>query len=791
MVARYLTSPINDWPIRRLLIVSAVLWALMAVLTGLACAGCDIPVLRQIAGFIFLAFIPGVLILRIFRIHGINAIEGLVYSTGLSIAFVLLSGALINLILPVVGIQRPLSLLPVTIAIGSLVVILMIFAWVRDKSFTPPATTLPVPKIPLVPVLSLILLVALTVLGVTLIDCFQSNILLLICLIGIAAVIGLAAFGKFITPALYPLTIFTIGLCLLYQTTLMSPYPIGSDIYTEYHFYRLAADAGFWNASIPNIVNSCLSITILAPVYSLFMGVDGNWLFKAVYPFIFALVPLILFEAFSRQIGPKRALLSVFFFISVPTFSMEMIALCRQQIAELFLALIILLLVERKLQHWQKITALIIFAVSMVVSHYALGLIGFAYIAFLLLSMLIIRNRPCRRLWGCITGQTDGDINATAHEAGSTGVKALIILLAVFFIAGASWYGFIASGLNAATFNSIWTEQTQIISTQIGRLVEGIHPQTPAQAPAFIQFNNRDGLIRTAVGLDFPDASPPGKGFRILQYITQLLLIIGFLKTILRPGKSGFKVEFMSLSVAGIFLILACLIMPRFADYLNVTRLYHIALMTLAPFCILGGEAVWRGAVDAWQRIKRAIAGNRASGFVSRPGTTGYDDRPGGLRFVALVVLIPYFLFTSGCIYEITGQSMTEKVDLPYSIALSSYRLDLAGVLYAKDGAAAQWVSQRSDNLTGVYADRHGANLLRFYEFHGSVLDLPHDARNLLPNSYIFLNTVNISHRAITFAVATGLRQYIIWDDIPGLTQVIDDGRRIYNNGDAHILYLH
>ncbi len=775
MAASYLKKPVSDWPLGRLLAVCAIFCVLTSTLIVLTYAGCDVPVLRPIAGFIFLTSIPGALIMRILRIHKIGILESMVYMFGLSIAFVMVSGALIDLLLPLAGVRQPLTLLPVTVAYEFLVLILMLLAWIRDKGFIPGPEETTVEKLSLIPVLTLLLLISLTVLGAAVNGVFQNNILLLICLAGIVVIVGLAAFDRFIRPVMYPLTIFTIGLCLLYQTTLMSPYPIGSDIFTEHQFYRLAADSGLWDGSIPSIVNSCLSITILAPVYSLIMGVDGNWLFKIVYPLIFALVPLILFEVFNRQIGPKKAFLSVFFFVSVPTFSIELIALCRQQIAELFLALIVLLLVDRKLSTWQKTTALIIFTLSMIVSHYALGLIGFAYFVILVLGMLFFRSRLFGRLWG----RAADEAGESLFTAGSVSVKSLILVIAVYLVAASCWYGLAGAGLNASMFKSIWAEQTGIITTQIDGIVHATGQaagQASSQTSAAIQFFNRDGLIRTALGLDFAEATPAGKVFRILQYITQLLLVIGILKTLFRPGKSGFKPEFLSLSIAGVCLILASLIIPRFADYLNITRLYHLALMTLAPFCILGGVAVWEWAISVRRKTKRSY-------------TADHFDSVGCLRFVTLVVLIPYFLFTAGIVYEVTGHSMTEKADLPYSIALSSYRLDLAGVLSSRDGAAAQWAGIYSDNTTSIHADRHAANLLSFYQFPGRIQELRRDADDPTAGSLVYLNGINLEREQITIAVSTGLRQFVAFKDISGLEEILTLSHRVYGNGGAQVLF--
>ena len=442
----------------------------------------------------------------------LGIIESLVYSVGLSLASIMFIGALTNFALPFIGISKPISLLPVTLSLAAFSFILMAAAYIRDKNFQQPEKTAPRAKLSLPAILFLIFLLLLTVLSVTLIDAYQNNILLLICLIAIAAVVGLAAFGKFIQPEVYPLAIFIIGICLLFQTTLMSPNLIGSDIYTEYHYYQLVASSGFWNASIPSTVNSCLSITILAPVYSLLLNIDGIWMFKIIYPLLFALVPLILFHIFSQQMSSKKAFLAVFFFVAVPSFSLEMIALCRQQIAELFLALVILLLVDRRLSMGPKLTLAIIFAASIIVSHYSLGFIGFIYMGLFLPFVFFIRSNIFRKAWGWMTSKFGG-LPRSLLSRQALPAKLLIIVVVIYFVAGFAWYGIVASGVNLDLLSSLWTGQTGVITT--------------TEVPAFVQFGERDVLVQTALGLDFPRASLQGKGFRVFQYITELFLIVG------------------------------------------------------------------------------------------------------------------------------------------------------------------------------------------------------------------------------------------------------------------------
>ncbi len=439
--------PISDWNIKKCLTLVAIASLVFLGLVGAAVLGLDVPVLRQVVGFLVLTIIPGTLILRILRIHNISLIESVAYSVGLSLAFVMFGGALINLVLPFMGVSQPISLLPVTAILTLLIVIMMAVAYVRDRDFFGSNRTTPVAKLQLPSVLFLVLLLAITVLSVALIDSFQNNRLLLIVILAVAAVVGVAAFGKFIQLQAYPLAIFVIGLCLLYQTTLMSPYPVGSDIYTEYHFYDSVASNGIWQASIAYPVNSCLSVVMLAPIYSVALNISGIWMFKAIYPLIFALVPLVLYQVFSHQMSQKKAFLSAFFFVAVPTFSLEMIGLCRQQVAELFLVLLILLLVDRKLKLGPRLALAAIFAISVIVSHYSLGFIGFIYLGLLVPLVVMLRSDIFRKAWGWLTTKFGG-LQERLLSGGSLPIKMLLIVVIIYFVFGVAWYGIVASGVN-------------------------------------------------------------------------------------------------------------------------------------------------------------------------------------------------------------------------------------------------------------------------------------------------------------------------------------------------------
>ena len=56
----------------------------------------DIPFVRQIFGFVFLMFFPGLLILQILKLDKIDSLEKFILSWGLSISFLMFFGLLVN-----------------------------------------------------------------------------------------------------------------------------------------------------------------------------------------------------------------------------------------------------------------------------------------------------------------------------------------------------------------------------------------------------------------------------------------------------------------------------------------------------------------------------------------------------------------------------------------------------------------------------------------------------------------------------------------------------------------------
>lgn len=762
---------INDLEIKKCLYLVLAILLAMAGLVGLAALGLDIPVLRQIVGFVFLTFVPGVLILRILKIHNISVVESLVYSVGLSLAFVMFAGSLVNLTLPLFGIARPISILPLMATFVSLIVILGVVAYRRDRDYLPPSQADSPSVLFSPPVLFLLLVSLLAVLGAFLVSYYQNNILLLIFILVVAAVAGLVAFGKFIREKTYPLAIIVIAVSLLYATamTLASRFLVGGDLITELLCQNLVTQNGYWNPAIWGSVNTTLSIVILCPVYSVMLDMDAVWVFKIIYPWFFCLVPLALFHVYRQQIGSRRAFFSVFFFMSLINVVGGLGY--RQLIAELFFALLILLMVDRRLTSTQKSALAIIFAMSITVSHYGLAYVCFAYFVLGWFLLKIMKNKTVIHWWSKLMarfGGTPADLGFVATIPESTAYTSILNgnLVALYLVFSLTWYIFVSSGTPFYAVINIG----QHIFGSVGELFNPLA---------------KESLVVTAVGADFPSVSTLGRAFRIFQLTTQFFIIVGFIRLFLKPKGFKFKAEYIALVIISALILFACIVVPYFSGHLEVERFYQITLFLLSPLCILGGETVWEGLSSLFRSSSSRL---KFKGVLLSPPNS---DTPGSIyfRLLTLGVLIPYFLFTTGFIFEITRSEEYNVVSIPSSEALSSYRIDMKGMNH-REHAAMEWLSGVVNDKAWIYADQYGY-LQRSLALYGQVGGFGYDAEQVPKDVYIYLRTWNIAKNEVVIKVQHGEHiklEYISFDALPGFFELINSKNLVYNSGGARIL---
>ena len=221
--------PVFNLNSRKLLVVVISLQLSFLGLIALNSLGLGIPILRQVIGFLYLTFVPGILLLGALRINNFNLTEVILYSVGLSLSFLMGIGALINSLYLFIGISKPISEFPLIYTISFTVILLCIIFHYRNKEFElllPNLGDFLSPSI-----LLFVLPILLAVFGTYFLRFHESNFLLLILIALISLIPFLAIYH--VSSKFYPLLIFSIALSLLLYASAASPYIRGCLLYTS------------------------------------------------------------------------------------------------------------------------------------------------------------------------------------------------------------------------------------------------------------------------------------------------------------------------------------------------------------------------------------------------------------------------------------------------------------------------------------------------------------------------------------------------------------------------------
>ena len=380
---------LNDWGIRKfILIVLSTLIAYDAIFLADKFLF-KIPILPQLLGFVILTFILGFIILRMLKVHNIDRTQNFLLAVGLSLSFIMIYGLLLNTLLPHLGMLKPMSPQPLFYAFNIGILALLLASYLRDRGFKLSSEFLNVRISPLV--LSLLLLPFLSIFGAYVMTFYDSNILILILLFLISLAPVAVVFNK-IPKNLYPLLIFLVSLSILYHVNLISTHLWSYDIFFESYAADWVVEKGIWD---PNQeFTQLLLICVLAPTYSLLCDLSLVWVFKTIFPFFFALAPLALYQVYQRidfgefRLSPRLALFSVFIFVFFYGFFKGMPD--KQHIAELFMALILMLMVS-DIPNRAPIS--IILSFSLITSHYSVSYVFMLSLIFALLLSYVWKEK--------------------------------------------------------------------------------------------------------------------------------------------------------------------------------------------------------------------------------------------------------------------------------------------------------------------------------------------------------------------------------------------------------------
>lgn len=629
----------------------------------------NIPILRQFLGFFFFTIIPGLLILHILKLNRLGLVERIVLSVGLSLSFLIFFGLLMNQLYPLLGYITPLSTTSLIISFSIILLILTIIAYLRSRTVLLPNladfrldTTekafLLLPSI--FPFLS--------ILGMHLMNTTDNNVMLVALLFLILSyVILIAVLHRQVPERIWPATTFFIGIALLLVLALRSSHIIGSDAHDEYYLFQLASDSGQWQIFLGSTLDASLSISLLPTIYQSFLNIDPEYLFKILYSLLFSISPLVVYLIFKKYLSSLNAFLASIFFMAQLTF-LWVAFNSRTTLAILFCALAIMVLFRDSISEVNKRLLFIVFAASIIVSHYST-----AYVFFFILLLTWIGMQIMHRIMPRQKKLAGGDPPSSARQpslksqtsAGKISYPRLksnigITTVALFFVMMFLWY----SQLTKVAF----TAGVLYISETLAKLNQ------------FFLLESRGGEAATAFGRGLGAKGIPQHIEFVYSWLTIAFIAIGVLITVARYKKmvstpdsghikpnflqSKIDTEYFVLSLACCAILVSSVALPH-ALY-SMDRLYFQMMVVLSPFFVIGGITVAQ-----LFRVHR---------FYS----------------IVLVVLIPYFMCTTGLMYQVFG--------FPQAITLNSEgpRYERLYV-HDQESYAAKWLEEYTEEGTTIY----------------------------------------------------------------------------------------
>lgn len=580
---------INDWPFKKFFFLFILLQSVFLGTIAITELSSDFLIIKQLVCVTILLYFPGIILLRILRIHQLNISETALYSVGLSVFFCMFSGFFINFFLPLIGYPQPLNSLTLIIGIELILFILFAISYIRDRKFSESLKIYFAPIFTptflfciLMPIISILAVNSLNILNINIL---QILLLLFFCLVPIIFIYK-------IDKNYYPIGIFMISVALLYHSSLVSNYLWGADIFIEYKVVQTVIQNGFWDATLYSDINSVLSIGILAPVLTTISGINTVNLFKIIYPILFSFVPLSLYIFYSKVFSNKDlSFFACYLFISFFCFFKELPALARQEIAELFFALILLLIVSN-LTKVKKSILFILFSISLVVSHYGLCYIVLIIVLIGFFFLFLSKNLV--------------NLSKNLKQFTILNIKSI----GIFTIFAVIWLIYIGQSKNLNSGAKIF----QFITTS---LMDGASSLLDAETSQPMQIAQTSSSYMNTFEIG-------------LQGACLVFISVGIISVLVNIKKTKINIEYLSLSFGSYMVILAGIALPIFAAALNTSRLFHITLFLLAPMTIVGISILLKKCMNDTLNQQNSI------------------------KVFIIVFLGMYLLFNSAVIHQIT-----------------------------------------------------------------------------------------------------------------------------------------
>ncbi len=604
-------------------------FAITAILATNLAVFLDMPFLRLVSGFIFLAILPGLLIVWMLKLNRIGTAEKAALVAGLSVAFLLFFGLLLNNLLLAVGFETPLSTVSLMISFDIAFILLLIAGCAVNVDSVAPLSNPHLSRhekafliIPVIlPVLSML---GSHTMGVT----GNNTVLVAVLLLILAYIAAVCRNNRKFPERLYPVVLYLISISLLLIYALRFPHIWGHDAHAEYYMFQTTLCNLHWKIVEHALLDACLSISLLPTIFQSITGAGAQeYLFKGVYVAICSFVPLAIYAISRRYVGSLYAFLASLFFVSQPTF-LSSAGSARTNVAIFFVALAVMVLFNDKIDPAKQRILLFVFILATVVSHYST-----AYIFFFVVLFSWVAAEMVARMY--------------VFER-TMSLRIVSFFSVVIFI----WYAQLTDAAfsvgvtfirdTLANLNNFFLEESR---TDMFQLLFG-------HGLAYSVLSKVNLLVTwcTFLFIGIGVLTMVGKFQEMVDIRGERLQKPDFLKT-------RFEVGYLTMVLACSGLLLAIVLLPYISIGYDIYRLYSLVVVVLSVCFVIGG-----------------IVLSKRTGLKLKP------------YLIILVILLSYLMFVTGVAYQIFGAPVSVILNSEGDRYACEY-------IHDSEGCAAEWLA--------------------------------------------------------------------------------------------------
>ncbi|WP_128226252.1 DUF2206 domain-containing protein [Halobacteriaceae archaeon SHR40] len=627
-----------------------------------------------------LSFVPGILLLLALQQERLTvSAEHVLYAFGSSLVILMFTGAVVNILLPYVGVMNPLMAIPLAAGVTVAVAVLGVIAQLQGQGKT---VTVRIPAFWSPEPLSLLLLPLLTIVGVILINTTGINVLILLLLLVVAATPIIAI--RRLQDRWYPLTIWMVSLAILYHKSLWQYAGFGGRPHGI-----TAWEAGRWSpgiASIEPYSSELLQNGVLFPMYARLSDIFILTQYEVVNPFFVSFIPLALYVAFRQYVSTEKALLGAALFAFCHPFYLQYPTAGRAATPVIFLSLFGVTISNHDLPSGSRGVLAVLFLAGIVVTHY--GTSYYVVAAFLVAIVLLYS------LWAVdevVTRFRHGEVvqdGGTAVEKGSDVPRQLTIfsVATVFFFMTAAfgWYLYTRGGwkfdlLPHHFYDNLKTLMTS--STETGRTAARV-----------------EGNQQISVELS-----------SYIYIVLTILMAVGFAVVYYKrvfTREQGFDDGYLTIATALFGIFGTTLILRNWGG----GRPMMITFSFTTVFAVIG--ALW--LADGLGRISGSL-GRRISWRPSIPGHMIPENKPTGTQAFASLLLV-FFILNSGIAATVVfGGFAPSNVPAQSTLVADQSPESQVTVHRDTDIITHIWMINNLDERHAVYGDTFGARQFDWY----------------------------------------------------------------------------